>query len=47
MEKIQTLVQWDNKNDEKDDDLYELRHDIVNYTNALKILQKQKEGEEV
>ena len=47
VEKIQTLVQWDSKNDEKDDDLYELRHDIGNYTNALKILQKQKEGEEV
>lgn len=44
MEKIQTLVE--NSKELKDDDLYALRHDIANYTNALKILQKQKEGEE-
>ena len=33
--------------EDKTEQLHELRHDIANYMNALKILQKQKEGNEL
>ena len=49
LEHIQHDIQKDNRMDqaEENEQLRELRHDISNYMNALKILQKQKEGNEI
>lgn len=49
LEQISRNIQKDNRIDQsaENEQLHELRHDITNYMNALKILQKQKEGNEI
>ena len=42
MNKVQAQLNSNNKEDLESQELYELRHDIAGYINALKILEKEK-----